>query len=124
MKNDEYKSLVGYYGRIAHTDYVFPEYKNDKYVMYAEHCIEDKDGILTLISDDNEHICKIKREHFFVFGKPKFNLGDHIRSKDGKHDGIVYYVCWHYNRQMFFYYLDYGNRKSNNWNFEEDMEIV
>ena len=76
------------------------------------------------MSDDGLSFVTIERKRFKHLGKPQFHVGDVVLAKSRGKQATVVGVTWHDKRECFRYTLDYGDRVSTNWFFDDDLEMV
>ena len=85
-------------------------------------CVAETDDELTLNLPGSAKKVRVPSKEFEPLGKPTHQLGDRVVvKKSGKHATVVR-VNWHSMREKFFFTLDYGDRVSTNWFFDEDIE--
>lgn len=123
-------NLTGFYGSIKDKSYI-----EDSPVAAAEVngypwwygyvvCIKEDDDSLVVAHDKKLWSMRIKKEGFEVLGKPEHHIGDHVTVKKSGKLAKVVNVTWHFKSKRFFYTLDYGDRQSSNWFFDEDVEAA
>lgn len=124
------KNLVGSYGYIK-TEHAVISCTDTSYSFDLDGwwctyllCIFDDGKNLTLKSHEDDSRITINRDGYEVLGFPAYKVGDDVIVNKSKKFGKVRRVCWHEKRQCFYYKLSYANRDSNNWFFDENIELV
>lgn len=85
-------------------------------------CIEETPKTVILKSPDGDFTIEALKNNFDILGKPLHHIGDSVVVKKNGKRATVRRVSWHMKRQCFYYHLDYADRKSTNWFFDEDIE--
>ena len=65
---------------------------------------------------------EVRTSDYICLGMPAFHVGDAVAVKKSGKRATVVGVDWHDKREAFRYTLDYGNRVSTNWFFDDDIE--
>jgi hypothetical protein len=103
-------------------DFNSPGWWNDDFIVIKEGPQELT--LRSIVFEKNYPILKVKPQGFRAIGSPKFLLDEKILvSKNGKL-GHIYSIIYHSKRDRFRYMVDYGDRKSTCWYFDEDLEKV
>lgn len=86
----------------------------------------EQNGEQLLLQSTNEEqgyrTLRILAENFHAVGRPKYLTNDMVRIPGKNREGRIYSVTWHGKRNCFRYMVDYGDRKSTCWYFDEDLE--
>ena len=124
-------NMIHSYGRIENHDCVQSPFResidwnasgwwNGHFIV-----IEEREDIL-VIQSTNEATgyaeLEIKTNGFKVIGKPSFLTNDIVKIKAKNKTGRIYNVTYHSARECFRYMVDYGNRKSTCWYYDNDLE--
>ena len=122
-------NLIGTYGIIANNESVIscsdPSFANyDDLGWWRTHllCVKENTTAVTLQSPNGVYKIEIYRQGYNLLGTPCHHVGDKVQVKRSGRLATVKDVQWHFNREAFYYTLDYGNRVSTNWFFDEDLE--
>lgn len=124
-------SLIHSYGRLSNMECILNPIPKDFVPNSAGWwhggfiVIEENDKILKLKStnfEKNYPEIRIKIEGFIPIGKPTFIIGDKVFVAKKNKAGTIYSVTYHDKRGCFRYMLDYGDRKSTCWYFDEDLQ--
>ncbi len=124
-------SLIHSYGKISNKEYITKPIPKDvdwdssgwwhgNFIV-----IEENDDMLKLQStnfEKNYPEINVKIEGFESIGKPTFIIGDKILITKKNKVGTIYSVTYHDKRECFRYMVDYGDRKSTCWYFDEDLQ--
>lgn len=124
-------SMIHSYGRIDNHDCVQSPFKesidwnasgwwNGHFIVIEEH-----DDILVIQSTNEATgyaILEIKKDGFKIIGTPLFLTNDSVKVKSKNKTGRIYSVTYHSARECFRYMVDYGDRKSTCWYFDNDLE--
>ena len=87
--------------------------------------VEENGDVLKLKStnfEKNYPEINVKVEGFVLTGKPAFIIGDKVLVAKKNKAGTIYSVTYHDKRGCFRYMVDYGDRKSTCWYFDEDLQ--
>lgn len=87
--------------------------------------VEEDSKVLKLKStnfEKNYPEIKVKADSFVPTGKPTFIIGDKVLVVNKNKAGTIYSVTYHDKRECFRYMVDYGDRKSTCWYFDEDLQ--
>jgi len=87
--------------------------------------VEEDGNVLKLKStnfEKNYPEIKVKADGFVPTGKPTFIIGDKVLVSKKSKAGTIYSVTYHDKRECFRYMVDYGDRKSTCWYFDEDLQ--
>ena len=87
--------------------------------------VEQIDDKLVLQSTNYEigyRTVAVLENNFEEMGHPKYLTNDKVRIPRKNKTGRIYSVTWHSKRNCFRYMVDYGDRKSTCWYFDEDLE--
>ena len=123
--------LVGTYGNIVGGEFVIACSDGD-YEGFVEPgwwrsyllCANEGSDSVTLRSPDGAHGITVAREGYVALGTPKHHVGEKVRAKKSGKGATVVAVDWHEGREAFYYTLDYGDRISTNWFFDDDVEAI
>lgn len=124
-------SLIHSYGRIINSELVQSPYKesidwnasgwwNGHFIV-----IDENEDILVLQSTNEATgyaTIEIKSDGFNVIGKPSFYTNDTVKIKAKNKTGRIYSVTYHFAKECFRYMVDYGDRKSTCWYYDNDLE--
>ena len=121
--------LVGTYGNIGSGEFVIA-CTDDKFNGYDAPgwwrsyllCIHESASSVTLQSYDGAHTIEVGCQGYITLGTPAHRIGEKVRVKKTNKEATIVAVDWHSNRDAFYYTLDYGNRVSTNWFFDDDIE--
>ena len=81
------------------------------------------DGYLALEYREQQY--HVRPDLYQIVPTPKFVLGDHVREiNDHSREGVIYQVVWHYKRKRVYYHVRRGERYSNKYNFENEIELI
>lgn len=124
------ENLVGYYGKIREGEPLKNEDGQD--IDWYERgwwrqlmlCTADHGEQLKLATAKGEYSITVERARFKALDKPPYHIGDIVYAKSRKKQATVVGVAWHDKRDCFRYTLDYGDRVSTNWFFDDDLEMV
>lgn len=121
--------LVGTYGKIAGNEFVvscsdggFTAYDAVGWWRTYLLCVTERADTVILGSYQGDHTIEVNRRGYSSLGRPKHHVGDKLRVKKSGKKATVAKVNWHENREAFYYTLDYGERVSSNWFFDDDVE--
>lgn len=120
--------LVGTYGRIRSGDDVLScsdeQYDWDESKWWHTYllCTDEGSETLKLKRHDGDESITIRKDGYDELGRPLYHIGDHVAIKKSGKLAAVNRVCWHTKRKQFYYILDYGERVSSNWFFDNDIE--
>ena len=120
--------LVGTYGRIRTGGYVVSctdeqyDWNESKWWHTYLMCIEEGSETLKLKRHDGDETIVIRKEGYDELGRPLYHVGDRVVVRRNGKTATVNRVCWHTKRKQFYYILDYGERMSSNWFFDDDVE--
>ena len=121
------------YGKIANYNGIIPPipedidfntsgWWNDDFIVIKEQPQELT--LKSVVFERNYPVLKVEPQCFMFVGIPKFLLDEKVLiTKKGK-SGSVYSITYHSKRGCFRYMIDYGDRKSTCWYFDEDLEKV
>ena len=85
-------------------------------------CTGEDEDTLVVEHDRLDRRAVILREDFKLLGIPAFHVGDEVTVRNNGRHATVVNVTYHFKREKFFYTIDYGDRQSTNWFFDEDLE--
>ena len=126
-------SYVGFYGSIVDEaeplEDNHPEPLRDKHNTWNwwigyHACVFDDNETLVLEHHKKGWQVQIRKDDFRPLGKPAYHIGDVVLAKSRGKQATIVGVTWHDKRGCFRYTLDYGDRVSTNWFFEDDLEMV
>ena len=122
-------NYIGFYGSIESKEAVVedcnPEARISGHPWWAVGyllCTECDSHILTLVRPKKQWVVRVKEGGFEPLGKPTYLIGSRVFCKSRDKYATVKDVMFHYNRSCFYYTLDYGDRVSTNWFFDDDLE--
>lgn len=121
--------LVGTYGNIgggefviACTDGKFNSYDAPGWWRSYLLCIQESASSVTLQSYDGVDTIEVDRRGYITLGTPAHHIGEKVRVKKTDKKATIVAVDWHSNREAFYYTLDYGDRVSTKWFFDDDIK--
>lgn len=126
-------NYVGYYGSIKDGAEILedshPEPLHDKYNTWnwwiGDHvCVFDDDKTVVLECQNKGWQARIRKDDFNPRGKPFYHINDTVLAKNRSKRATIADVTWHERRGCFRYTLDYGDRISTNWFFDDDLEMI
>lgn len=121
-------TLIGSYGYVASGSSVVscgdPQFDWQEAGWWHTYlwCANEASETVVLKSPDGGATMEVAKKDYNPLGWPVRHVGDPIIVKNSGKGAVVDAVCWHTKRQRFYYLLDYGERKSSNWFFDEDLE--
>ena len=119
-----FENIIGTYGivddlkKIIADDLERARYSADYGAIVK--CIAQDDQMLTLWAHKNI-VFKTPKDNFLVKGTPKFYEGDHVYDPKKERSGVIHCVCWHFKRKAFYYYVQFPNKLSECWFFDDDL---
>ena len=118
------KNLIGTYGQVRNREHIVAEdlERAIHSTMYGAvvRCIDQDGRWLTLWAHKNI-VFKTLIEDYILMGTPKFYEGNHVYDPRKKRSGVIHCVCWHFKRKAFYYYVQFPNKLSECWFFDDDL---